>query len=125
MHTPEQAASLWCPMVRIGVTAASGGPSTINDPTSIPEFSGRCIADKCAMWRWADAAFPCVPMVEEPARPAAVPADAQWHPYDDQSGHGGYWMWTLYGTVRTFSPHMVQSRDRAGYCGLAGRPEVV
>ncbi len=85
----------------------------------------RCIGDKCAMWRWADAEPPCGPMREEPARPAVVPADAQWHSYDEQSGHGGYWMWTLYGTVRTFSPHMVQSRDRAGYCGLAGRSEVM
>ncbi|WP_420106870.1 hypothetical protein [Herbaspirillum huttiense] len=78
MHTPEQAASLWCPMVRIGVTPASGGPSTINDPTSIPEFSGRCIADKCALWRWA-----------------AIDADS------------------------------IIKKPFYGYCGVAGRPEVV
>lgn len=51
MLTKEQAATVWCPMVRIGVTPQAGGPSSINDPGT-REFSGNCIADKCAMWRW-------------------------------------------------------------------------
>lgn len=52
MHTPEQAKELWCPMVRIGVTQNHGGPSAVNDPTT--QYRGNCIADKCAMWRWAE-----------------------------------------------------------------------
>lgn len=89
MHTPEQAASLWCPMVRIGVMPAAGGPSTVNDPTSISEFSGRCIADKCAMWRW--------------------PSSVKIRPDD-----GSLIMPGLGGDI-----------PAKGYCGLAGRPEVM
>lgn len=51
MHTPEQAKDLWCPMGRVGVTPGSGGPSAVNDHTV--EFRVNCIADRCAMWRWA------------------------------------------------------------------------
>lgn len=50
MHTPSEAAGLWCPMVRIGITPEAGGPSAINDPMS--PYKGQCIADRCAMWRW-------------------------------------------------------------------------
>lgn len=52
-HTPEQAKGLWCPMVR-----ASNGTDTACNAGNTPEYrtapsSARCIADKCAMWRWA------------------------------------------------------------------------
>lgn len=50
-HTPDQARALWCPMVRVGVLPQSGGPSAINDPTTV-NYHGNCIAEKCAMWRW-------------------------------------------------------------------------
>lgn len=73
MHTPEQARELWCPLVRIarqetvqydppasskdyGIRQAGfpvvGGCNTEDlGRTRVPE-SCRCIADKCAMWRW-------------------------------------------------------------------------
>lgn len=54
MHTESQAAELWCPMSRIGVIREAGGPTTVNDPTSINDFQGRCIGTRCAMWRWWD-----------------------------------------------------------------------
>lgn len=38
-------------MARVGVLPGAGGPAGINDPTV--EFHTNCIADKCAMWRWA------------------------------------------------------------------------
>lgn len=50
-HTPAQARELWCPMVRVGVQPSSGGPSAINDPTTV-NYHGSCIAETCAMWRW-------------------------------------------------------------------------
>lgn len=61
-NTPEQARALWCPMVRLA--AVSDGRSSVPDNQSVmnrlqvgiasavPD-AARCIADKCAMWRWA------------------------------------------------------------------------
>jgi len=50
-HTPEQARLLWCPMVR----ASNGNDYSANcgniEPDRTPGYA-RCIADKCAMWRW-------------------------------------------------------------------------
>lgn len=40
MHTPEDARSLWCPMVRSGSPA---GPVNTN---------AFCMSTECAMWRW-------------------------------------------------------------------------
>lgn len=71
MHTPEQARALWCPMVRIArreviehrtgyqeiggderVIVGGCNTDAIGD-NRIPA-SCRCIADKCAMWRWIE-----------------------------------------------------------------------
>lgn len=77
MHTPDQARELWCPMVRIArhesvdvpvpIIPGSGhsGASHQALPTIVAgcntdalgrnrvPASCRCIADQCAMWRWA------------------------------------------------------------------------
>lgn len=49
--TPVQAKKLWCPMVR----ASNGTDEPANcgnsEPYRTPDYA-RCIADKCAMWRW-------------------------------------------------------------------------
>lgn len=65
-HTPEQAAELWCPMVRtvrwecdksgsngksFGDANAIGGCNSGGQAARNP-LSSRCIADRCAMWRW-------------------------------------------------------------------------
>lgn len=65
-HTPEQAAALWCPMVRtvrwecdksgsngksFGDANAIGGCNSGGMAARNPS-SSRCIADNCAMWRW-------------------------------------------------------------------------
>ena len=81
-HTPEQARALWCPMVRIArdesITIEKSAIGDIvhateqrhvvagcntdalgscggrrSSPDHTPLASCRCIADKCAMWRWA------------------------------------------------------------------------
>lgn len=74
-HTPEQARALWCPMVRIARREVTVEAAIINRPgsaTHIPKrveiaagcntdalggcrvpASCRCIAEQCAMWRWA------------------------------------------------------------------------
>lgn len=53
MHTAEQALELWCPMVRAsnGHDTACNSGNGMEYRTSPP--SARCIANKCAMWRWA------------------------------------------------------------------------
>lgn len=134
MNTVTEASKLWCPMVRIGVTPASGGPSTINDPTSIAEFSGWCIGGQCAMWRWAEEA-PDEPDEDawwpeqdeprvEPPRPPEVPATAVWVPLTGEGDdlQGGYWA-TSPEELR--AKYLVLLAQRRGYCGLAGRPEVM
>lgn len=75
MHTPEQAKELWCPMARIArdetvriESPAIGGMFSVHEERYIVGGcnrdaiggmgssikSCRCIADKCAMWRWAE-----------------------------------------------------------------------
>ena len=60
MLTRKEADGTWCPMVRLAACTPDGGveqgQSVFNrlqkgNETAIPD-SGRCIADKCAMWRW-------------------------------------------------------------------------
>jgi len=63
MHTPEQAKGLWCPMVRIArredpdpnarTTVVAGCNTDALGKVRVPA-SCRCIANECAMWRWAD-----------------------------------------------------------------------
>lgn len=68
-HTPEQARELWCPMVRIArheaIEYRTGYMESYRDEQVIVAgcntdalgsnrvpASCRCIAEKCAMWRW-------------------------------------------------------------------------
>ena len=102
-HTPKQARTLWCPMVRIARREVAVEAAAIEKPTSVEHIhkrveivggcntdalggfripaSCRCIADQCAMWRFIDKPFA-----------------------ND-------------GIDRS---HM----ERRGFCGIAGRPEV-
>jgi hypothetical protein len=51
MYSEDEARKLWCPMARVAVDEASANRD-IDDTTTF--ISGcRCIASKCAMWRWA------------------------------------------------------------------------
>lgn len=97
MNTVTEASKLWCPMVRVGVTPASGGPAAVNDPTSIAEFFGWCIGDKCATWRW-------VPSGKTIREKCVI-----------DRGHGNFQM----------GHKDVPTKPTHGYCGLAGRPEVM
>jgi hypothetical protein len=76
-HTPQEAESLWCPMVRIAQVGVSETPATYNrvmikmhvnavlrdengneqtefvlKATPSTPIASCCIGDKCAMWRW-------------------------------------------------------------------------
>lgn len=70
-HTPKEAASLWCPMVRIARTepiqVVQADGTTKDSEVALSVVGGcnidslghnrvpsscRCIADQCAMWRW-------------------------------------------------------------------------
>lgn len=76
-HTPQDAASLWCPMVRIAQVGVSETPAAYNrvmvkmhvpavlrdeDGKEQPELvvkaypqlplASKCMSSECAMWRW-------------------------------------------------------------------------
>lgn len=53
MHTPEQARETWCPMVRLKLPHNNYNRYEV-DPhlDSVVPRDCKCIADKCAMWRW-------------------------------------------------------------------------
>lgn len=119
-YTAKHAQELWCPLVRVGVMPQAGGPAGINDPTS--SFRGNCIADQCAMWRWAEE-----PIVRrrvltsidgeetiEPDRPANIPNDWEFCAYDPADGEPSCWV----------EPEHIARQRRYGFCGLAGRPEL-
>lgn len=40
MHSPEQAAKLWCPMMRIALSPAKGGPGGITDAIPAKGYCG-------------------------------------------------------------------------------------
>ncbi len=121
MHTEKQAAETWCPMVRHA--SDDGDMASINryghdDESDSPEFA-RCIAGRCAMWRWTGSApWPkfnhCAPehwgAQEEPERPASIPSDWVFCPDD---GDGAGWR----------EPDEAAVQRRTGYCGIAGKPE--
>lgn len=153
MLTRGQAAATWCPMVRVARhevieerSQAGGGMELVSRENHVvggcnsasgmgrgprSPASSRCIADQCAMWRWADK--PVEPRevrafwpdeeepTTEPPRPANVPADAVWIPLTGESENmqGGYW---------EENPASVEAEidaaeaSRRGYCGLAGAP---
>jgi len=89
MHTPDQARELWCPMVRIARREVNQQvrPSGLGEWREVEELhlavggcntdalggnrvpaSCRCIADKCAMWRWGAGVDP---NWKKPAKPPA------------------------------------------------------
>lgn len=162
MHTADQARELWCPMVRIArhefyerdesghghITSHQvivGGCNTDalgvgnGEPRRMsrdhkPLASCRCIADKCAMWRWGEAEpelreaktwWPEEDAVEvEPVpRPPTVPQDAVWIPLsvDGENIEGSYWQ-EPDGTLEADNERAAASRR--GYCGLSGRGEM-
>lgn len=117
-HTPAEARELWCPMARIArhevteveTARTSGDPPLIAMRTDHHIVGGcntdalgrtrvpascRCIADQCAMWRWAPST------TSHPERRI------------QDLGNG-------------FKKEVVVSvPDARGYCGLAGRPELL
>jgi len=145
MTTIAEASKLWCPMARLPHLA----PVYVAQPDGTPPKASsvawafesvavpgavRCISGACAMWRWSD------PMPEqrdriewtcwdedapdeEPPKPPEVHPDAEWTPFDGTDDeNGGYW--TEPQAVAD-AEHAQAVAERRGYCGLAGRPEVM
>lgn len=131
MMTREQAEKTWCPMVRRarveqpqGATreiVVAGRSTDALGGDRVPA-SCRCIADRCAMWRWAEepATRRCVltdtngQHTVEPERPLSVPSDWEFCAYDPAEGEPSCWV----------EPEHIARQRRCGYCGLAGRQEV-
>jgi hypothetical protein len=87
-------------MVRIGIPPSLGGPSAINDPDV--KFHGNCIAERCAMWRWA----PGVGMHQE-----------------INTGEVRYVMAGFgFKRINIGDTFDVPNAPTHGYCGLSGRP---
>ena len=97
MHTPEQAAELWCPLVRLpafsGGTSQGGYNHLAGATVNRTKNGNFCIAGNCAMWRW-------VPTTE------SVPVETE--------GASG-------APARSWKTVPTQT---VGYCGIAGRPDV-
>ncbi|WP_159711499.1 hypothetical protein [Geminicoccus flavidas] len=124
LTTPEQAREKWCPMVRIArveqqkittdtnwgtqrsddIVVASCNRDALGSPAGFVLNSCRCIADKCAMWRWAPSTTTHMERRTE-ARDFALPG-------------GGKETRPVEFDVK------VPDAPTQGYCGIAGRPEV-
>lgn len=103
-HTPEEAQTLWCPMARIARREIAVEAATIHKPTSVEhiheraEIVGGCNTDALGGNR--------------------IPASCRC--IADQCA---MWRWrpeTVGNVTTTYAPG-----QRPGYCGLAGRPEVM
>lgn len=108
MLTRDEASQVWCPMTRqarhepddpqapsggaYGNLRAVGGCNTGGLGARVPA-SCRCIADKCAMWRWGGL------------------SDDEKDRLHASLQHGG----------KSISEELIKSPWR-GYCGMAGRP---
>lgn len=152
MHTREQAAGLWCPMVRGSrhevtsqTTPIGGGNWHVHieqhhvvggcntdalGGTRVPA-SCRCVADQCAMWRWVDRAI----SQREPAT---------WWPNDEYpleepprtkdvpasavwvpltgEGEDADGGYWTEDQAAIDAENAEENKERRGYCGLAGSP---
>lgn len=150
MLTIETAGATWCPMVRIAtietlpareydgpdggelvdaedVLAAGCNTGTLG--YSRMPASCRCIADRCAMWRWTDKGTERRARnirwpeeddpLTEPPRPANLIPSWEWVPItgDGEDIDGGYWAEPM---VEVEAEHARIAAARRGYCGLAG-----
>jgi hypothetical protein len=122
MHTPEQANKLWCPMSRLPhITGHGIGDGALTGVTyNRTGKTANCRANVCAMWRWWGPPLYVVRVVcndplakIEPDRPAGMNPGMEFVPADED--RDACWV---------ESEALVNSRRR-GYCGLAGRPEVM
>lgn len=137
MHTVEQAKELWCPMVRIArreewneasgtvgkkpdheihTQAIVGGCNTDALGGTRTPASCRCIADKCAMWRWGEG-HPMRRIVNANVFNQNSPMSRNFimHDADENEGEPACYIETE------------ESADarRRGYCGMANRPGVL
>ena len=108
----------------------------------VPQLSAGalCIGGKCAMWRWAEKA-PMMVKVKtwaapegltdeelvagEPTRPGTVPLSAVWLPVeniDTEDSSGGYWIESDEDAQKRIE---AITNSRQGYCGIAGRSELL
>lgn len=155
MLTIETAGVTWCPMVRIASmetlparehdgpdgdelvdaedVLAAGCNTGALGLSRVPA-SCRCIASRCAMWRWAEPAgklrdrrtrWPDDELpVSEPSRPVDLPTTWAWIPLTGEGDdlEGGYWVESA---ADLEAEHARVIGERRGYCGLAGAPAVI
>lgn len=132
MHTPEQAKSLWCPMVRHNDSSGvfnraiyDVNPVNANlqfkrvEVQTMDKYGCHCISNQCAMWRTGE--FPkarscqaknAMALEEEDAGYPRPDYPAVFWAHDEADGGTACW---------TETHDSIEAR-RPGYCGLAGRP---
>lgn len=130
MHTVEEAKGLWCPHARVD---SEDGSHNRNVNGGLDLQTTKCVADKCAMWRWADEpieVFPreyiyCddsgVPQIREAEpdnRPEHVPASYIWRSYLRDGRTSGW----VEPDEEFEARKPTEQAKRRGYCGRAGRP---
>lgn len=95
--TEKEAAEKWCPHARCDADGGLPAASNRSDYTTDdgPQFA-RCFGSRCTQWRWAPMIAPMAPR-RHPLAPA--------YEYDVPTSP---------------APAPI---ERAGYCGLAGKPE--
>lgn len=126
--TEAEARTKWCPEARVLATVGEkGGVGTYNRNDEHP----LCLGTGCMQWRWGETS----PLrkrhaysfgnnsdwfdpknfrengIDEPPRPADLPASYEWHRGDSDSLPAWY------------EPESEAGVRRRGFCGLAGKPE--
>ncbi len=136
MATEDQAKKQWCPMVRASTgeedrnssnagVALNAISERVAEASRSPQYA-RCIAGKCAMWRWggsaprsgfivaADTSAMTEAEASGPGRGMLLPPESwEFCPADIDEGAPAGW----------YEPAETAAKRREGYCGMAGKPE--
>lgn len=107
-----------CPHL-LAAYIASGGEPLLTPGAPVPEHLA-CKATQCMWWRWNPSGdnrrrFHAAILLHETAelaRPAHVPDDWTWHPYNEEDGEPAGWV----------EPQASLDARRLGFCGGAVRP---
>jgi hypothetical protein len=109
---------------KLGGEATGSKTIMVMDATPGVSMAANCVGEKCAMWRWAEPEH-AVHRVRvmckqfdaqvEPERPAGMNPALVFTPHEPGDDGGACWV----------EPEHLWLARRRGYCGLAGRPEVM
>ena len=117
--TETEAKKKWCPHVRAAISHEDNNACNAGvEGSRVPSYSC-CVGSGCMMWRWAED----IPRrrwvntangndMTDPGSPPNVPESWEFCPADDEDS-----CWV--------EPQGEATARRRGYCGLAGRPNIM